>query len=105
MSSFKRIAPRLTGLLFATAAITACGQIGIFLAMGLIFLLFCLVAVLAVTGTFGSYGRQQAAQAVLAILLGRNRPREGDPPQSNPMARARTTHSGTAWRGRLGRRQ
>jgi hypothetical protein len=70
MSSFKSFAPRITGLLVTAAAITACGQIGVFLVAGLMFLLIALIIVLAITGVFGSDRHKQAAQTVLAILLG-----------------------------------
>lgn len=79
MSSFKSFAPRITGLLLTAAAITACGQIGVFLVVGLMFLLIALIIVLAITGVFGSDRHKQAAQTVLAILLGRSRPRDADP--------------------------
>lgn len=79
MSSFKSFAPRLTGLLITAAAITACGQTGAFLVVGLMFLLISLIIVLAITGVFGPDRHKQAAQTVLAILLGRNRPRDVDP--------------------------
>ena len=80
MSSFKSFAPRLTGLLLTAGAIAACGQIGVCLVVGLIFLLIALIIVLAITGVFGSDRHKQAAQTVLAILLGRNRPRDVDSP-------------------------
>jgi hypothetical protein len=79
VSSFKSFAPRLTGLLLTAAAISAFGQIGVFLVVGLMFLLIALIIVLAITGVFGSDRHKQAAQTVLAILLGRNRPRDPGP--------------------------
>ena len=84
VAALRHTAIRVTGVSVAIAAIASTGPIGLYLACGLIYISLGLIITVALVGVFGDRDQRNAAQNVLAQLLGREPPRNPDPPPGMP---------------------